>query len=127
MPILTNDHAGRPLLAALALTAIASAVATGLRGDLPLAALMNGVLSLASSYALFVWFCRDSDLWRYARSRWRNIVFIGMGLLFVPWYLLRTRPAGSRVQALLGFGGFCLLYFFAAVLGGLAGMLLLLF
>ena len=55
---------------------------------------------------------------------WRNILFNGVGVLFIPWYLLRTRPPAKRLNALLSFGGVGMLTLVSLVVGAALGYFL---
>ncbi len=101
-----------------------------------LAALMQGAFSknmgqgfsilfkVLASFSAFVWYCRDSDAHGYRRSLWRNILFNAVGFVFVPVYLLRTRPSGQRFAAMLSFGNFCALMLAALMLGAVIGIII---
>jgi hypothetical protein len=78
---------------------------------------LGPIMQLLISYSAFVWYCRDSDACRFPRTLWRNVCFNFLAILFVPWYLLRTRPRGQRLGALFKFGGFLLLMLVAAMIG----------
>jgi hypothetical protein len=122
-PNLTRSYVGRPLLVVLALFLIMGATLTVFSANRPLSHMLDILLTNVGSYVFFVWFCRDSDAYRYRRSWWRNVGFIFMAVLFVPWYLVRTRPKGSRFFAFLMLGGFCILCVFAILAGVILGML----
>ncbi|MEJ7805460.1 MAG: hypothetical protein WKG03_06020 [Telluria sp.] len=81
------------------------------------------VLHVLGSFSAFVWYCRDSDARSYRRSLWRNMLFNGVALLFVPWYLVRTRPGGKRLAAIMNFAGFCALMLLALIIGSALGLL----
>ena len=110
------------MLVLLALEAMVQ-VAVG-EGGPNLAYMGTFVLGVLSGYSAFVWYCRDSDARSYRRSWWRNMLFNGAGLLFVPWYLVCTRPGGKRLSAVLDFVGFCLLMLLALVVGSAIGLLI---
>lgn len=110
-----------PLVMTLALTGVAAAVATAARKHPELASIFGRLFFVLSSYASFVWYCRDSDMRSYSRSMWRNIGFIFVGLLFIPWYLVRTRSRGKRLFALLKLAAFTVLIFIAILLGAFVG------
>jgi hypothetical protein len=77
-------------------------------------------LTLAFSFLIFTWYRRDSDERQYRRSRWLNIGIILLTPVAVPYYLLRSRPRGQKLRALLKCAGFAVLM----VLGAAAGMVL---
>lgn len=111
-------------MAMLAMIALMGAVQASLgKGSRNLAYLTIFVLEILGSYCAFVWYCRDSDERRYRRSLWRNMLFNGVAVLFVPWYLLRTRPSGARLNALFRLGGMCLLMLAALMVGAVCGLI----
>jgi hypothetical protein len=114
-----------PLAVTLVLTALAGTAAIVARANPGLAALVGRALLILSSYASFVWYCRDSDLHRFRRSLWRNTGFIFFGLLFLPCYLVRTRPNGKRLLALLKLAGFAALWMGAIMIGAVLGLVAL--
>lgn len=69
------------------------------------------------SFTAFVWYCRDSDAQGYRRSLMRNIGFIFVAVLFVPFYLVRSRAPGQKWRALLRLAGFVLLMLLATGIG----------
>ena len=73
--------------------------------------------SFLISFTAFVWFCRDSDAHHYRRSRWRNVGFIFFGLLFIPYYMVRSRAPGQKWRALRRLAGYCFLLLLAAIGG----------
>lgn len=121
----TDDDLIAPLAVTLVLTALAGTVAVCARTNPQLAALLGRALFILASYASFVWYCRDSDLHRYRRSLWRNTGFIFFGLLFVPCYLVRTRPNGKRLFALAKLAGFAALWLGAIMIGVVLGLVVL--
>lgn len=124
MQNLTEKNPSHPLIAMLMLLALSGLVqaATGKANNH--ARLFSIGLDVLASFSAFVWYCRDSDMRRYRRSLWRNILFNAVGVLFIPWYLLRTRPSGKRLCSLLSLGGFCLLMLAAVLVGAVLGFIL---
>ena len=121
----TDKSRTYPLIAMLALLALSGSVQVAVGpSERSLAHVLSIVLSVLVSFSAFVWYCRDSDLYRYRRSLWRNILFIAFGILFIPWYLVRTRPNGKRLLALLGLGGVGMLVLVALLVGATAGFVL---
>jgi hypothetical protein len=121
----TENDLVAPLAMTLVLTALAGAAAMAARMNPELAALFGRAFLVLSSYASFVWYCRDSDLHRYRRSLWRNTCFIFFALLFVPCYLVRTRPNGKRLFALAKLAGFAALWLGAILIGAVLGLVVL--
>jgi hypothetical protein len=69
------------------------------------------------SFLPFYWYRLDSEARNFRPSRWLSMVIVAVTTIGLPVYLLRTRPRGQRVRALLRFGGFYLLVVLAALLG----------
>lgn len=74
-------------------------------------------LGIVSSYTTFVWYVRDSDARQYRRSLLRNMGFNALSIVFLPWYLVRSRAAGQKWRALFRLAGFCFLLLTAAATG----------
>jgi hypothetical protein len=74
-------------------------------------------LTLCFSFLTFLWYRRDSDERQYRRSRWLNIGIILLTPFTVPYYLLRSRPRGEKLRALLKCAGFAGLIVLAAAVG----------
>ena len=115
---LAEHHLRRPLLLLLYLVAQGEFIdgywrARGMQPP-PLWEVLGAFLT---SFTAFVWFCRDSDAHRYRRSRLRNIGFIFFGLLFIPYYMVRSRAPGQKWRALRRLAGFCFLLLIAAISG----------
>ena len=109
-----------PILALLLfITAAESFVAT-VANDRPNMAVMV-LLGLVFNFVSFVWYCRDSDAARYRRSLGLNIAVILLGPFAVAYYLLRSRPKGARLRAILLLLGFIVLVALASALGTIAG------
>ena len=56
------------------------------------------VVSLAM---VFIWLRYDEPQVNYRRSAWFNIGVVALAFIFVPLYLSRSRPPGSRLSAVL--------------------------
>ena len=115
---LAEQHLRRPLILLLYLVAQGEFIdgywrARGMHAP----ALWEVLGSFLISFTAFVWFCRDSDAHHYRRSRWRNIGFIFFGLLFIPYYMVRSRAPGQKWRALRRLAGFCFLLLTAAISG----------
>ena len=55
------------------------------------------------SALLFGWVHIDARERQFRKSKWLNVGVLGLSLVFVPVYLVRSRPAGARLRALAGF------------------------
>jgi hypothetical protein len=115
---LTEPARKRPLYVLLALTGMQGFIEIywGAR-QWPAPLGWSLVLGILSSYTTFVWYVRDSDARHYRRSLLRNIGFNALSLVFVPWYMVRSRGAGQKWRALLRLAGFCFLLLTAAATG----------
>jgi len=81
----------------------------------------NGWIVLSTvlfSFLIFCWYRLDSDARLYRRTVLLNIGIVMAAIVAVPYYLVRSRPAGQRGAALLRLVGFWLLMIAAGVAGG---------
>lgn len=68
----------------------------------------------------YYWYRLDSEARLYRRSRWLSAAVVGISILGIPLYLLRSRPQGTRLASLARMSGFLLMMFGAAAVGMLA-------
>lgn len=73
--------------------------------------------SLMGSILVFWWYWADSTLRAYRRSPLLNVAVVGIGILAVPYYLLRSREKGQRLLALAKMLGFIVLMVGALLVG----------
>ena len=59
---------------------------------------------------VFAWLHYDAPQWSYRRSPLLNVGIVAIALVFVPVYLIRSRPPGRRLRAILGFLGLFVLW-----------------
>ena len=71
------------------------------------------------SFLSFYWYRLDSETHRYRRTPLLNVGIVMLAIVAVPYYLVRSRPAGRKGRALLRLAGFCVLLFCAGVSGGM--------
>jgi hypothetical protein len=76
---------------------------------------LAGVLLL--SIATFIWFRADSLQRSFRRSSTLNIAFVGLTLLVLPYYLIRTRGIKTGLMAVGAGLSIYVLYVFATVVG----------
>jgi hypothetical protein len=76
--------------------------------------------TLMSSFLCFFWYRLDSDARMYRRTALLNVGIVMFAVLAVPYYLVRSRPAGQKGRALLRLAGFSALLVLAAGIGGVA-------
>jgi CDP-diglyceride synthetase len=74
---------------------------------------------IAFSVLTFAWYKFDSDIRGYKRSPLLNVSVVALGLLVVPYYLIRSRERGHRLKAVISFIGYVLAFVVALVLGAL--------
>ena len=110
------------LHALLLITAVESLIVTA-ANDRPHLAVM-ALLGVLSNFTAFVWYCRDSDAVGYRRSLGLNIAVILAGPFGVAYYLVRSRPKGSRLRALMRLLGFVCMLIGASALGTVTGAML---
>lgn len=71
------------------------------------------------SVCLLLWFRADALEHSYERSRLLTIGVLALGLVFVPWYLWRSRHGKNRLRA-IAYSGLALLA--ALIVSGLGGI-----
>lgn len=76
--------------------------------------------TLLFSFLSFCWYRLDSEARLYRRTALLNVGIVMLAVVAVPYYLVRSRPAGQKSRSLLRFAGFCVLLAVAAGLGGIA-------
>ena len=76
------------------------------------------------SFLSFCWYRLDSDARQYRRTALLNVGIVMFAILAVPYYVVRSRPAGQKGRALLRLAGFCLVLVVAAGVGSAAYELL---
>lgn len=76
------------------------------------------------SFLSFYWYRLDSDERRYRRSKPLNVGVIAVAAVALPYYLVRSRPAGQRLRALLRLAGFALALGVGAVVGAVIAAML---
>jgi hypothetical protein len=76
--------------------------------------------TLMFSYLSFYWYRLDREAHLYRGSRWLSIGIVMLAIVAVPYYLVRSRPAGQKGRALLRLAGFAVLLGAAGAFGGLA-------
>lgn len=77
------------------------------------------VSAVLLSLLTFAWFWIDSEFRAYKRSPFLSVSIVALGVLAIPYYLLRSRPKGQRLKALGKWLGFVLLMMLAFVMGNL--------
>lgn len=80
--------------------------------------------TLAGSLLVFWWYRTDSTLRSYRRSPLLNVAVVAIGILAVPYYLLRSREKGQRLLAFAKMVGFMVLMVGALLVGALPVALL---
>lgn len=81
--------------------------------------------SLALSFCVFFWYREDSDERQFQRSALWNVGILILAVVTVPVYLVRSRPRGRRLMALLKLCAALVGLFAAAAAGGIAAALFL--
>lgn len=76
---------------------------------------------LLFSIFIFVWYHRDSMKRGFPRTALLNIGMIGLPVVAVPYYVVRSREAGHRLAGLVRLGGFVSLSLLVAWSGALVG------
>jgi hypothetical protein len=79
--------------------------------------LWTATYNVAFGALTFGWVYVDSQHVGYRRSPLLNLGIVLLAFVAVPYYLLRSRPAGARLRALAGLAGFFALLTLAATAG----------
>lgn len=82
----------------------------------------NGITLLGSLALLLIgfrWLQLDSAELEIRRPMWLNVGIVMVAVVFVPYYLYKTRPAGRRGPAIASFFAILLASMFASALGSL--------
>jgi peptidoglycan/LPS O-acetylase OafA/YrhL len=74
-------------------------------------------LTLCVSFLGFLWYCSDSDERNYKRSLGLNMAMIILAYIAMPYYLLRSRPSGQKLSALVRCAGFAVMMVLSNALG----------
>ena len=86
----------------------------------------SGGLTLIGSLAMllvgFRWLTLDSAELDIRRPMWLNIGIVMAAIVFVPYYLYKTRPAGHRLPAIASFFAVVLACAMASAIGAAAMM-----
>jgi peptidoglycan/LPS O-acetylase OafA/YrhL len=110
------------LIAILILMALDGAVdANYAAQDLSQPLVWSVPLTLCVSFLAFLWYRSDSDERNYKRSSLLNICIIFLVMFAMPYYLLRSRPRGEKLRALLRCLGFAALMVLSTALGSVLG------
>jgi hypothetical protein len=78
--------------------------------------------SLAMLIIGFRWLTLDSAELDIRRPMWLNIGIVMAAIVFVPYYLYKTRPAGRRLPAIAGFFAIVLACALTSAIGAAAMM-----
>ena len=74
-------------------------------------------ITLLGSFLIFWWYRLDSTARQYRRSALLNVGVLGLAVAAVPYYVVRSRPAGRRLKALGALASYVLLLALATGLG----------
>ena len=77
--------------------------------------------TVALNILIFVWYYLDSNIRSFSRSKWLNIAVVGLAVVAIPYYIVRSREKSQRALALIKLVGFFALGIAFASLGQLAG------
>lgn len=85
---------------------------------------LNLGISVLYSFMGFLWYRADSNGRGWVRSPWMNIAIILLAVVAIPYYLVRSRPAGQRLSAVMKFLG-CLVLMLACMMAGVVAAALI--
>ncbi|GAA0743428.1 hypothetical protein LRH25_06280 [Ideonella azotifigens] len=88
----------------------------------PLPKPLELLFTIGLAVLVYVWYYLDAAERRYKRSVLLGGAVIVLSVVAVPYYLVRSRPKGQRIKALLGFVGFLVLAVILFVGAGLPFM-----
>lgn len=81
----------------------------------------SSAMTLFGSLALLIigfrWLQLDAAELQIRRPVWLNVGIVMAAIVFVPYYLYKTRPAHRRLPAILGFFGIVMACVFTSALG----------
>ena len=75
--------------------------------------------SIVFSLLVFWWYWADSNSRSFRRSPLLNVAVVAVGVVAIPYYLLRSRPSGERLKAITKLLGFFMLLVVALFAGAL--------
>lgn len=115
----------RHVLIAMLVLMLVSGMVEPIDADAPAAPAWWIVLStFLSGFLPFYWYRLDSEARLFLPSRWMSTGMVALTPFVLPIYLLRTRPRGQRLRALLRYFGFLPLLLLAAMAGAVLRLLL---
>ena len=114
----------RAALIALWLTALVSGLYIASPWSTPEPRWPDWLLMVLGLFCVFAWLGADQTEHGHRRSPWMNIGIVLLALVFVPVYLLRSRPKGRRLRALGGFLAVAVAWIGSYVAGGALGLAL---
>jgi hypothetical protein len=77
--------------------------------------------TLVLSLLIFGWYYFDSEVRSYPRSMLLNIAVVGVAIVAVPYYVVRSREKGKKLIAIFKLLGFCTLSVVFAALDQVVG------
>lgn len=83
----------------------------------PQAADVHLLVGLVVNYLGFLWYCRDRDARGCRKSPWLSVGMVAFTAAVVPYYLLRSRADGERLQALTVYAAYLALVALAVWVG----------
>ncbi len=63
------------------------------------------------------WYHKDSNTRQFRRTPWLTMAILGVAIFGIPYYLIRSRPAGKKWRALGGLTVFTGLFFSVSFIG----------
>lgn len=85
---------------------------------------MSVTTSIVFSLLCFWWYWLDAGVRRYRRTPLLNVAVIGIAVIAIPWYVIRSRPRGEKLRALGRLVGYVGLVIAASVVGAVPAMLM---
>lgn len=88
-------------------------------------AVLAAIATFSFTYFIFAWIHEDRRERRLRRSYWFDVGVVSLSTLFVPIYLVRSRPGIGKLKALLGFGATAIVALILCVVPLVLGFLIL--
>jgi hypothetical protein len=119
---MTSRHAVLVLLALTALYGGIGGYLAAQNADPP--KILDVAVSVLMLVVTYVWYYVDAKERKYNRTTLLGGAIILFSIVAVPYYLVRSRPAGQKGKALVRFLGFCVLSVVVCVLAAVPAALL---
>jgi hypothetical protein len=113
----------RRVLAAILISGFVSGLITGYfdQGQNAAPGWFDLISTVFILFLILTWYHIDSNAQQYRRNIWLNFLIVGFALVGVPYYLMRSRPEGKRLNAICWLVVFTMLFLGVSVTGEYLG------